>query len=308
MTKIFEIDGSNLELGFKNIQSPKSRIEQEMHELIECMWKTYEPYADPDFREGFARDVDGRFWEMYIGCSLLEAGHTLLPVSEREKEGGQPDICVLENGRRIWIEAIAPDDGQVGPDQIERPVPLNEGGKLIAVPVRQAQLRTTSAFWTKAQKIERYLAEGVIQPEDTRIIAISASRFSVCVSEDPPLILTSLFPLGDRYVTLDRVTGKILEEGYTDAPMIKRAGGVTPRTAFMDKQFAHISGVLWSRIGLGNLSRKVRPLHFVHNPLAEVSFPPNWDVWDNEFVATIGKDYFEIKNTHKMIEPADQSD
>jgi len=46
------------------------------------MWATYEPYADPDFPQGFAHDVDGRFWEMYLGCTLLEAGRALLPVVE----------------------------------------------------------------------------------------------------------------------------------------------------------------------------------------------------------------------------------
>ena len=45
-------------------------------------------------RQGFARDVDGRFW-VYLGCTLLsKAGRTLLPVVERQREGGQPDLCV----------------------------------------------------------------------------------------------------------------------------------------------------------------------------------------------------------------------
>jgi len=37
---------------------------------------------------------------------------------------------------------------------------------------------------------------GVIAPDDTRIIAISASRFGVYVAERPlPLIMTTLFPI-----------------------------------------------------------------------------------------------------------------
>jgi len=39
----------------------------------------------------------------------------------------------------------------------------------------------------------------VIAPDDTRIVAISASRFGVYVPEQPlPLIMTTLFPIGDR--------------------------------------------------------------------------------------------------------------
>jgi hypothetical protein len=55
--------------------------------MLQEMWVRYEPYADPDFRQGFARDVDGRFWEMCLGCTLIDAGRTLLPVVERQREG-----------------------------------------------------------------------------------------------------------------------------------------------------------------------------------------------------------------------------
>jgi hypothetical protein len=251
------------------------------------MWSTYEPYADPDFRQGFARDVDGRFWEMYLGCTLLEAGRTLLPAAERQRDGGQPDLCVIEDGRRIWIEAITPDDGAPGPDQIVRPVPINQGGALIAAPIRQAQLRTSSAFWTKAQIISRYIAQGVIAAEDTRIIAISASRFGVYVTEQPlPLIMSTLFPIGNAYITIDRETEEVVEEGFHPSPLIHRDRNPIPRTAFLDERFAHVSGVIWSRISLGNLSRQSRPLTYVHNPLADVSLPTNWGIWDREFVTT----------------------
>lgn len=287
MTRIFDVDGDNLDQGFANIKAQRSRSEQEMHDLIERMWEIYEPYADPDFRQGFARDVDGRFWEMYLGCTLLEAGRSLLPTTDRLREGGQPDLCVLEDGRRIWIEAIAPDDGEPGPDQIQRPVPLNEGGGFVPMPVRQAQLRTTSAFWTKSRTIARYLQEGVVGADDVRIIAISASRFGPYVSEDPPLIMTSLFPINNMCITLDRETGEITEQGFQVAPFIERDGDPIPRTAFLDERFADISGVLWSRIGLGNLSRRVRPLTYVHNPLAQRPLPEQWGIWDREFVTTL---------------------
>ena len=244
MTRLFDIDGEHLDRGFVNLRAAESRIEQELHTLIEAMWATYEPYADPDFPEGFARDVDGRFWEMYIGCTLLEAGRVLLPVVERQRDGGHPDLCVIEHERRIWIEAIAPDEGEPGPDQLIRPVPMNEGGGLVAAPLRQAQLRTTSAFWTKAQKIARYLQRGEIAPADVRVIAISASRFGAYVPERPlPLIMTSLFPIGDAFVTVNRDTGAVVEEGFQPAPFIDRQRGQIPRTAFLDERFADISGV-----------------------------------------------------------------
>lgn len=294
MSDLFDVEGANLDRGFENLKAAESRIEQQLRAMLQEMWDRYEPYADPDFRHGFARDVDGRIWEMYLGCTLLEAGRTLLPVSDRQREGGQPDLCVVEDGRRIWIEAITPDEGAPGPDQIVRPVPINEGGGLVAAPIRQAQLRTSGAFWTKAQKIGRYIEQCVIAPEDTRIIAISASRFGVYVADQPlPLIMTTLFPIGDAYFTIDRDTGDVLEEGFDTAPLIHRDRNPIPRTAFLDERFADISGVIWSRVGLGNLSRQVRPITYVHNPLAQVPLPTNWGVWDREFVTTQQGDSWE---------------
>lgn len=297
MSDLFDVDGANLDGGFENLKSAELLTEQQLRAILQEMWSRYEPYADSDFRHGFARDVEGRFWEMYLGCSLLDAGRTLLPVAERQRDGGQPDLCVLEDGRRIWIEAITPDEGTSGPDQIVRPIPINEGGGLVAAPIRQAQLRTSGAFWTKAQKIGRYIEQGVIAPEDPRIIAISASRFGVFVAEQPlPLVMTTLFPIGDAYVTINRMTGDVLEEGFHAAPFIERERNPIPRTAFLDERFAEISGVIWSRIGIGNLSRQVRPITYVHNPLAQTPLPLNWGVWDREFVTTRRGDKWEAND------------
>lgn len=152
---------------------------------------------------------------MYLGCTLLEAGRALLPVVERQREGGQPNLCVLEDGRRIWIEATIPDEGAPGPNQIVRPLPIDEGGGLVAAPIRQAQLRTSGAFRSKTQQVGHYIEQGVIAPQDIRIIAISASRFGVYTPKQPlPLIMTTLFPIGDAYVTIDRETGDVLAEGF----------------------------------------------------------------------------------------------
>lgn len=297
MSDLFDVDGANLDLGFKNLKAAVFPIELQLRARLQEMWALYEPYADPDFRQGFARDVDGRFWEMYLGFTLLEVGRTLLPVIERQREGGQPDLCVLEDGHRIWIEATTPDEGAEGPDQIVRPVPINEGGGFVAAPIRQAQLRTSGAFWTKAQKIGRYIEQGVIAPEDTRIIAISASRFGAYVTEQPlPLIITTLFPIGDAYVTIDSESGEVIERGFHAAPFIQRERNPIPRTAFLDERFAEISGVIWSRIGLGNLSRQMRPITYVHNPLAQVPLPKKWGVWDREFVATRHSNEWEVND------------
>jgi hypothetical protein len=226
---------------------------------------------------------------------LRRAALFCLPWSAYEKAASQIFVWWKrdEEGRRIWIEAIAPDHGPPGPDQVVRPVPLNEGGGLIPAPVRQAQLRTTGAFWAKFRKILRYLQEGVIGADDVRIIAISASRFGPYVTEDPPLVMSSFFPIGDTYVTVDRETGDIVAQGFQAAPFIERQGEPIPRTAFLDERFADVSGVVWSRVRLGNISRGSRPLTYVHNPLARRPLSRRWGIWDREFVTVIDGEHWE---------------
>jgi hypothetical protein len=143
----------------------------------------------------------------------------------------------------------------------------------------------------------KYIEQGVIAPEDTRIVAISASRFGVYVAEQPlPLIMSTLFPIGDAYITIDRATGDVVKEGFHAAPLIDRERNPIPRMAFLDERFADVSGVIWSRVGLGNMSRRVRPLTYVHNPLAQVSLPTNWGIWDREFVTTQHGDEWEAND------------
>lgn len=297
MTNLFDVEGPDLDMGFVNIKGAQSRTEQEQKVMLQSMWERYEPYADPDFRQGFARDMEARFWELYLAIMLMDAGRKLLPRLERPRTGGQPDICVLDNGRRIWIEAIAPTEGEPGPDQLVRPVPINEGGEFVAMPVRQAQLRVTSAFFKKAGVLQRYLERGVMADVDVRIIAISASRFGPYVSEWPlPLVMTSLFPLGDEFVTVDRETGQATNSGFHYSPTIHRAGSPIPRSAFLNDRFSHVSGVVWSRLGLGNLSRQVRPITYVHNPLALVPLATHWAPWDREFLTTLQGDEWECRD------------
>ena len=149
MTALFELSGDHFDQGYMNLRARQNRTEQEIADMPEAMWRRYEPYADPDFADQFAQDPEARFWEMYLGCALLDAGKTLVPTADRPDAGGRPDICVVDGERRIWIEAIAPGVGDSPADGIPQIVPINQGGSLQAQPVRQIHLRITSALLTK---------------------------------------------------------------------------------------------------------------------------------------------------------------
>lgn len=294
MTSLWDMDGDGLDVGFVNIREARYPSERRLRAALDALWACYEPYVDPDFREGFARDPEGRFWEMYIGFSLLQAGKRLMPTAERRADGGQPDICVVDEERRIWIEAIAPQRGDTGPDQVRGPRPINEGGGFAPAPKRQAQLRMTSALWTKSQIIRGYMDEGVIREDDIRLIAIGAGRFGAYVREEPlPLILSAVFPIGEEYVSINQGTGEVIDQGFNPSFEIQREKGTIPRIAFLDEAFCHVSGIVWSRAGIGNMLREVRPISFVHNPLADLPMQQRWGVWDREFATTVYENSFE---------------
>lgn len=175
-----------------------------------------------------------------------------------------------------------------GPDQVRGPVPINKGGGLASAPIRQAQLRTTSALWTKSRIVQRYLDEGVIAAGDVRLIAIGAGRFLYsCTGRWRPSA-HPVIGVSDRseYVTINREDGQVVDQGFHLSDEIERQGGAIPRTAFISDTFTHVSGVIWSRISIGNISRRQRPLTFVHNPMAVVPMPQRWGVWDREYVTS----------------------
>ena len=56
-------------------------------DYIERLWSQFRQYADRQFEVEFIADLQGRFWEMYLGCALLDAGHALVPADDRPAEG-----------------------------------------------------------------------------------------------------------------------------------------------------------------------------------------------------------------------------
>jgi hypothetical protein len=185
-------------------------------------------------------------------------------------------------------------------------VPINEGGGPAPAPIRQAQLRTTSALWKKTQKIERYIREGVIAAGDVRLIAIGAGRFGVYVTEYPfPMILSTVFPIGPEAVTINTETREIVDRSFQSSLEIERTSGSIPRTAFLDERFATVSGIIWSRAGIGCMARTARPLSLVHNPLATVEMAQGWGVWDREFVTRSNGDGWTAEDILSREDTAD---
>jgi hypothetical protein len=270
MTTLFATTGDNLDLAYLNLRARKHRSERDIAEALESMWAQYSPYADRRFVQAFARDPDARFWEMFIGCALLNAGKTLLLTEDRPRKGGHPDLCIVDGSRRIWIEAIAPDRGQLDDDRVPEIAPINRGGHVAAQPIRQIHLRISSALWTKTKAFRTYRDQGIIAESEPCVVAIGAGRFATYAQGIGfPLAVSAVFPIGNQFVRVDRSTLEIVEHGFQPSNTIERAtGDDIPRSAFVDPNFHDISGLIWSRVSIGNMRRAIPPLSFIHNRFA----------------------------------------
>lgn len=212
-------------------------------DYIERLWSQFRQYADRQFEVEFIADLQGRFWEMYLGCALLDAGHALVPADDRPAEG--PDICVQMKDTRIWIEAIAPGRGQ-GADAVpESPA----DGKARYVPDNELMLRYRSAFFDKQKIFCGYRHKNIVEAGDITVIAISGGRFvgQVWAEMFLPRIVHCLYPIGHYAVTLDRDTLEVVHEGHTYRDCIKKQSGVDIETdVFLNADNSDISAVIFS--------------------------------------------------------------
>lgn len=228
----------------------------------ESLWQRYSHLADSHFRMEFQRDMCSRYWEMYLGCSILDLG--LTPSSD---DAG-PDLTVPVNGQTICIEAVAPTPGQVGlPDS----VPDYECGKVRSVPDNQLVLRILSAIRDKGEKYHEYVRSGLVSNDASFMIAVSGSKLPSARQEvTVPRIVRSVLPVGDEYIRFDLKSGQFTDSGHQYRNQVMKSRGQSiPTDLFLDPAYAWLSAVLWSCVDPWNVPPTIgADFIVVHNPLA----------------------------------------
>lgn len=251
--------------------------------LTETLWKRYQPYADRNFKEQIRREFDARFWEMYLGCTLMDKGYEI--VRKASKNAG-PDIKVKYRGDIIWIEAIAPTSGNKNssdrvPDSVITNPPTAQ-----EVPDEQIILRYRAAIKEKHNTYFRYSKSGIISDGDFYIIAINGCRIPFSETDfGPPRILRSVLPFGFPQVTYDKVSMQIISQGFQYRATVTKASGSTVQTdIFLDLHYKHISAVLFSNASVFALTNSMGDDFItVHNPLAHplpddfLNFGQQWE-------------------------------
>lgn len=128
----------------------------EHKEFIEQLWADYWPPSDAHFLRESTIQFHQRTWELYLWHVLKMYGH------DPRKSGPKgPDMWFQVDGRKVWVEAIAPQRG-TGPDAVPAIRTINEmiaaGEEPIAQPVPEEKilLRLTQALDDKRKKYEGY--------------------------------------------------------------------------------------------------------------------------------------------------------
>jgi hypothetical protein len=220
---LFGTLGQDVDPVYRNLRDGTSARLKSARQFSEGLWLRFYPLADLNFVEEFSRNCSNRFWEMYLGCTFIDAG--LCPHSS----GAGPDLSVSSAENIIRIEAIAPSSGDSSsPDA----VPLIQNGIVQRMPVEKVVLRYRAALEEKHRKHVDYLAAGGLTPLDPYVIAVNGSnvRFASCV-DDPPVGMRAVFPLGDLTVSFSKDPAVDGESYFAHRPLITKNTGSNVSTS-----------------------------------------------------------------------------
>lgn len=279
---IFFRTTTDCEVAYENIRDSAQHDQTRLY--VESLWSTYAPYADEHFLDDAPKHFQERFWEMYLGNTLLVHGFCLA----RSSKAGGPDFSITVGGKRIWIEATAPSAG-VG----DNAVPPMQDGVAEDVPGDAITLRIRHAIYEKKKQWENHLKKGLVQPGDGYIVAINSKRIRTIVSEGQiPYIVKSVYPFGAYAIALDRNSLNVVDSRFEyREKILKKKGKSVSTDIFLNPDHAAISAVLYSSVDCAN-----HPAVFgadfitVHNSVAAHrlpmrTFPFGTEYWiDDDFL------------------------
>lgn len=265
----FFIDGPASDLGYISTRDHPWGVNSKA--FVESLWKRYYPYADSQFREDARNHFLQRFWEMYLGVTVLDKG---FPLTKHGDDG--PEFSAQINGRRVWFEAVAPAPG-TGPDQVPELVP----GEVRTVPVEQILLRFTNALAEKKKRYVAAVAKGIIVAEEPYVLAINSRGIpSAPYGNTMPYFVQAFLPIGPLAIAIDRETLKVTDSFYQYRPHVAKASGtdISTRT-FLDEDGAFCSAVIHSAVDCANHPADLgADFSILYNPnathpIAEAAFP-----------------------------------
>lgn len=238
--------------------------------FVEDLLQIAAPYLDTNLEEKLTLQFQQCFWEMYLVAMFLDVQIDLIPRAERSRPDYGPDIQ-LRSGE--WVEAVVATAG-VGPDAVSEGQP----GRARTVPDEQMKLRVLNALAEKHRKFERYLADGLVKPDQPCVVAINTCLVPAAILERTvPRVARAVLGLGNEVAIMDRQTGAIIEWTHEHQPVVKkRSGADVSQVAFLDGSQPLISACLHSSVHAAARPDKLGgDFVLVHNPTANVALRRN---------------------------------
>lgn len=282
---------------YQGLHEPRNDNAAQCRGYVESLWDRFRTYADDHFVQDFASHTHQRFWEMYVGVTLVEAGHAIYAP----KPG--PDFGLTLEGRRIWIEAVAATPGEPGrPDSVP-PLDLRVGmARAEYVPQDKIVLRCTSAISAKfPTQYRRHFEKGIVGPEDCYVVVVNhAEAYHYAEVGEPPYILRAVLGLGSHFATIDRHTCELTGRGVQYRGSIPKATGAPVEThLFLSSESAPVSAIIGSVTSIGTPvhlreHRMGQDFRLVHNPLATNALPTGLLVRGEEVRVSLHEGEFEV--------------
>ena len=235
------------------------------------LWSEFSPFADNNFSSAFADNLHCRYWEMYLGVSLLRKGFKLQPRTNTEG----PDLQISLGDNNLWVEAIAPNEGS-GPDAVPT---LAEHNRFERVPDEKIILRFTNAISEKWKVLRKYKEKGIVSKNDYYVIAVNGYGIQMLMFDGPmQSIIKAVYPIGDLKVTINSITMEIESEEYIPRyRVIKKFGANVDTNTFLDPSFSDISGILYSSASIFDpIDNLGDDFLYIHNSVADMKIDLGW--------------------------------
>lgn len=244
-------------------------------EMMESWFFEVKTYLDRQFSERIKKEFHQRIWELYCG-KLLNTRFSLL----NKPENGLPDFKVAINGKEVWIEATAPDNGSEESGNklplIREEVAKNGSasyGGLISDRTDPVVLRLKTAIQQKYLKYQSGYSRNGVKNEDPFIIAVNSHLFDDGM--DPvQIILQLFFGMGNQVVFFSGdskdVESGIFREERAEAKSLN--GDAVKVGIFQSEEYESISGVIFATKDLYNINVSEEGIgsdtFFIPNPFA----------------------------------------
>jgi hypothetical protein len=184
---------------------------------------------------------------MYLTVTLLELGANVQPTSPPG-----PDVLVVVDGRRVWIEAVCGTGGQPGlPDSVVAPPPPEPGrpGNAYSVPWDRIALRIRSSVEEKKTKFERYLQGGLVDATDSLLIALNVYEIPHASLDSPRYVTRALYGIGNQVLCMALTDSPtVVDSTYEQLPLIPKlsTGAPVGTQPFIDGSMASIAAAIVS--------------------------------------------------------------